>query len=106
MDGKPIENKALVSVFTEAVANAAAGKPSIEIDVVEFLHFLDGLDAPEAEKIRLLEVLVETMIPFVDMGFGLHPVQQACGQVAQEQGEPAQADSEVLDSMHSGKEIE
>lgn len=106
MDGKPFDNQALVRVFTEAVTNAAAGKPSAKIDVVEFLHFLDDMDAPVAEKIHFLEFVAEIMDSFVDMGFGIHPVQQACGQVAQEQAEPAQADSEVLHSVHSERENE
>ncbi len=38
------------------------------------------------------------MVAFVDLGFGVHPVQQACGQVEKSLDPRAQADSDGLNS--------
>ena len=106
MDGNDINKIDLMQVFTGALANGAAGKPSIEIDLYELLHHLDEFDASVEDKLQLLEIIANMMGPFVEMGFEIHPVQQACGQVAEEFGDAAKEDSEVLDSKHSERIIE
>lgn len=106
MDGNDFETHDLMQVFTAALANGAAGKPSVEIDLHEFLHHLEEVEGTEEEKLQLLRMIANAMIPFVEMGFGVHPVQQACGQVAEEFGDAAKEDSEVLDSKHSERIIE
>ena len=106
MDGNDFDTVDLMQVFTAALANGAAGNPSVEIDLNEFLHHLEEVDATEEEKLQLLGTIANYMIPFVEMGFGIHPVQQACGQVVEEFGDAAKAESDVLDSKLSERIIE
>ena len=57
-------------------------KPTLNIDVAEFEHFLNGSDATEAEKQEYLELVWNIVCEFAMIGFYIHPVQQAreaCG---------------------------
>lgn len=58
----------VMGVFTKAVANSAAGKPSIDVDVEECLQMLEDLDAPISEKLELLSIIDAVAGMFVDMG--------------------------------------
>lgn len=106
MDGSNINSGDLLRAFTSAMANGAASKPSAEFDVAEFLHLLDAIDAAESEKLELLSIIANIMEAFVDMGFGIHPVQQACGQVAEGEGDRCEQDSEMLKSEFSERKNE
>lgn len=53
---------------------------TIEFDAKEFAHYLEECDLTEDEKIEYLKVIWGIVLQFVDLGFGLHPIQQACGQ--------------------------
>ena len=106
MDGSDFENYDLMQVFTAAVANHAAGRPSIEVDAAEFLHLLEEIDAPLEEKLELINILIAIMSEFVDMGFGIHPVQQACGQLPETERERSEADSELLSSEFNERKLE
>jgi len=55
---------------------------SVEFDPVEFLHFLEGTDWTDEQKIEYTALIWNIVCEFVAMGFGIHPVQQAqepCG---------------------------
>lgn len=97
-DTEHLEDRDLLRVFTAAVANSASGKPSLKIDLREFLHHLEEMDGTEEEKLQLLGIIADVMVPFVEMGFGIHPIQQSCGQDFESAAEPAQADSGMLES--------
>ncbi|WP_107496001.1 hypothetical protein [Thalassobius sp. I31.1] len=53
--------------------------PSLTIDWEAYLPFFEDADISEAQKRELIETLWGVMTAFVDLGFGIHPVQQACG---------------------------
>ena len=55
------------------------GVRSVEVDFVEFAHFLERTNYTEEQKHRLLEALWEIAVAFVDLGFGVHPAQSVCG---------------------------
>lgn len=106
MDRNDFEHIDLLQIFTAAVANGAAGKPSAELDFAAFLHLLDDTDAPEAEKLELLSVISDIMAAYVDMGFGIHPVQQAGGQVSERDVERSDQGSELLKSEFNERKLE
>lgn len=56
-------------------------RPSLEVDFEKYAHFLEDSDLTEDQKRELLQAIWTIIIGFVDLGFGVHPVQQACGQV-------------------------
>jgi len=52
------------------------GPPSITIDYDLYLHHLEHSDLSDAQKKELLDTLWNIIVSFVDMGFGVHPLQQ------------------------------
>ena len=54
--------------------------PSLTIDWEAYLPFLEDEDIPEHQKRELIEALWGIVTAFVDMGFGVHPTQQSCGE--------------------------
>lgn len=52
----------------------------LEIDWARYEAMLADESLTEDERRRFLEALWSILIVFVDLGFGLHPVDQACGQ--------------------------
>ncbi|MEP3348004.1 MAG: hypothetical protein ABJN34_03255 [Litoreibacter sp.] len=60
--------------------NPETAPPSLAIDWDAYLPLLEDEDISDAEKEELIEALWYIVISFVDLGFGVHPVQQACGQ--------------------------
>lgn len=53
--------------------------PALEFDAQEFWHFVEELDLNDEEKHDYLETVWSIIVGFVDLGFGIHPIQQACG---------------------------
>lgn len=49
-------------------------------DYEEYAPYLEDSDLTEEQKREFLETLWSIMVSFVDLGFGIHPVQQASGQ--------------------------
>ena len=56
--------------------------PSIGIDWDFYMQLLSESDAPDEQKRELIETLWNIVVAFVDLGFGVHPVQQAREQEA------------------------
>ena len=66
--------------------------PVLTVDYDLYAHFLEESDASEEDKRKLIETLWSITMMFVDMGFGVHPVQQAqkaCGQFRNNAPKPA-----------------
>jgi hypothetical protein len=53
----------------------------IPFDVSRYLHFIDDPSLSEDEKRQMVEVWWAIVNVFADLGFGLHPAQQACGKI-------------------------
>ncbi|ADM09227.1 hypothetical protein PB2503_05782 [Parvularcula bermudensis HTCC2503] len=61
-----------------------AERPIIEVDYDRYAAYLDEADLSEAQKREFLETLWNIIVGFIDLGFGVHPAQQArspCGQL-------------------------
>lgn len=69
-------------VFTDAPdAEIRQHRPRIlHVDVERFQHHLDDTDLSEAEKAEYLHIIWSILLEFMDLGYGVHPLQQSCGQ--------------------------
>ena len=75
----------------------SAAPPKLEIDYDLYASYFEDENISEADKRELLDSLWSIICSFVQMGWGVHPVQQAqdsrnfakiaCGQIS-ENGEP------------------
>ncbi|MEM8575711.1 MAG: hypothetical protein AAGF48_13895 [Pseudomonadota bacterium] len=71
---------------------------TVEIDVERYQAYLDDPALSPAQKEQIIEALWSIMVHFVELGFGVHPIQQACGQL----GETCvAADAASKDMLHS-----
>lgn len=66
----------------ERADKSEAGKavdksPALTIDYELYEQYLDDSDLSEAQKREFLETLWNIIVSFVDLGFGVHPLQQA-----------------------------
>jgi len=57
------------------------------VDVERYQHLLDDPALSEEQKQQIIEALWSIIVNFVELGFGVHPVQEACGQGARVDGE-------------------
>jgi len=63
-----------------AAAPASPKHPVLEIDFLKYLELTKDFDMTEDQQRELIEALWDIMMAFVDMGFGIDAVTQACGQ--------------------------
>jgi hypothetical protein len=73
--------------------------PTLSIDVDLYQHYLDNSDLTDTQKQELLETLWNIICEFVQMGFHVHPVQQAqqsSGKDTKLVSTPTQGDSSAL----------
>lgn len=59
--------------------NPETAPPTLSIDWEAYLPFFEDENIPESDKQELIEALWAIVVSFVDLGFGVHPVQQVCG---------------------------
>ncbi|MEX5600426.1 hypothetical protein [Pseudophaeobacter sp. C1-32P7] len=69
------------NALSDALENAVTGRsaPSLEIDVERYQAYLDDPSLSREQKVEILTAFWSVITTFVEMGFGVHPVQQACG---------------------------
>ena len=53
-------------------------RPALSIDWDLYGRYLEESDLSDDQKREFIETLWNIMVSFVDLGFGLHPLQQAC----------------------------
>lgn len=84
-------------------AEPASTSLFMPFDVTPYLHFIDDPSKSEAEKRQMAEALAFILIGIVDVVFGLHPAQQACGQL--ESGLASGPGTDSDRSNHSGQTL-
>lgn len=57
--------------------------PAIEIDYERYQALLDDPSLSESQKRQIIDALWSIIVAFVDLGFGVHPAQAACGQLSE-----------------------
>ena len=50
---------------------------TLTIDVDKYQELLDDVDIPDEQKLELIETLWNIVVQFIDLGFGIHPVQRS-----------------------------
>jgi len=78
-------------------------RPTFSIDVQYYQTYLEDSNLSDAEKQELLETLWDIICELVQLGYGVHPMQQLdenCGQDKGDSGKSEKADSSALDSKH------
>lgn len=53
-------------------------RPVVSVDVEKYKAFLDGSDMTESQKEEFLQALWSIVVTYVELGFGVHPLQQVC----------------------------
>lgn len=56
---------------------SASGNPFVTIDYSLYEEYLEGMDLTDQQKHAFLDVLWNIVVNFVDLGFGVHPLQLA-----------------------------
>jgi hypothetical protein len=76
--------------------------PTLTLDVDLYQHYLDNSDLTDEQKKELLETLWNVVCSFVQLGFNVHPMQQALSESSGKDGittlTPAHSDSPALES--------
>lgn len=81
--------------------NRNAGPLSLSVDVEKYAHHLENSGMSEEEKRLFLETLWAILIQFVDLGFGIHPVQDSCGKPQENASNPALAAPDGVDCRNT-----
>jgi hypothetical protein len=62
---------------TRPPTQGATAPRALTFDAQEYLHFLEDCDWTEDQKREFVEALWEIILGFVDLGFGISPLQMA-----------------------------
>jgi hypothetical protein len=54
--------------------------PGLKVDWELYGHYLEASDLSDDQKREFVETLWSIVLSFADLGFGLHPAQQTCGE--------------------------
>lgn len=58
----------------------ASARPVLSVDVTKYQALLDDPNLSEAQKEEFLRALWSIVVTFVELGFGVHPLQEVCEQ--------------------------
>lgn len=70
-----------------SAAELSPPRSVITVDYEKYEHFLETADLSEDQKRQFIDALWQIIVGFVDLGFGVHPAQQAenaCGQLGKD----------------------
>lgn len=108
--GLPDPKQALETAAMKRLTRSSTTRPVVEFDYTRYAEMLEETEMADDDKRALIEALWSVITGFVEMGFGVHPVQQAmeesayssvsCGKLSINAG----ADSPR--SLHSTKVLE
>jgi hypothetical protein len=73
-------------------------RSGLKLDLGKYLALLEDSGMSEAEKTELIELLWPVIVTLVDLGIGIDPTQQACGQLDDFAAEFTAATHNVLGS--------
>ena len=76
----------------------APPRSTLTVDVARYEAFLADTDMTDAQKEEFLQALWSIIVSFVELGFGVHPLQEVCGQNAET---PAQSAKDGFNEVNS-----
>jgi hypothetical protein len=83
-------------------AFSASARPTLTIDVARYQEYLDGSDLTPEQKEEFLRAVWSIVVTFVELGYGVHPLQEACGKDHDADSvSPARASDEVISDDHN-----
>ena len=94
----PPQNMGNSSSAVRAQTEDQSDTMRIGFDYERYAHFLEDADLTENQKQELLNALWRILSEFVMLGFGVHPIQQACGQSKNSNSKPDLASSFLIQS--------
>ena len=86
--------------MSENMSNNTTPVRALHLDLARYQAMLDAPDLDEEQKRQFIEALWQVIVAFVDLGYQVHPVQQACGQVEKTGRQNPVAAPDVLNSSH------
>lgn len=95
-----VQNK----VAQTCVIEAKPHYPTLNLDVTLYQEIMDDPSIPQNKKHELLESLWAIAVACVDLGLGLHPLQQACGQFELYDEIPTMLSKDVVECRHAIKD--
>ena len=75
-------------------------RPTMTVDVDRYQKYLDEAGMTAAEKEEFLQTLWQIIVSFVELGYGVHPLQEVCGKDA---GTVSDRAKEAMDAVSSRK---
>lgn len=78
--------------------------PTLHLDITLYQEIMDDASIPEDQKHELIENLWAIAVACVDLGLGLHPLQQACGQFELYEEIPKILADDVVNCDHAIKD--
>jgi len=66
---------------TNSSKNLNPGPTAIRFDWRDWEQYLENSDLPDDKKREFIETLWAIVMGFVDLGYGLNPAQEICGEV-------------------------
>lgn len=100
-DGETGKNKDARSVFRNgslAESFDASARPIVTVDVKKYQSWIDDSNLSDEQKEEFLQALWSIVVTFVELGFGVHPLQEVCGQ---ESETFSQTPKEIFDPVRS-----
>lgn len=92
--------KAIEAAASAEGSENPAIRRALQLDIGKYQAFLDDANLSEAQKSEMIEALWSIIVAFVEIGYGVHPVQEACE--ASEKDEIALGNAES-DGLYSGE---
>ena len=95
------ENKTLTPNTLSVSFDAAAARPVVTVDVERYRSLLEDSGLSEAQKEEFIQALWSIVVAFVELGFGVHPLQEVCGQNREEILKQGKNFADLLESLNS-----
>lgn len=76
---------------------SARSSQIIEIDMERYQAMLDDPAMTEEHKAQVIEALWTIIVSFVDIGYGVHPIQQACGKLTEDKDQSGAESQHALE---------
>lgn len=82
MDAKtPVDAENIREIFDTVCGSDATAKNIVEVDVEKYIQFLEESDLSDVQKREFIETIYLILINFIDIGFGIHPIQHVFDEI-------------------------
>lgn len=81
----------------------ASVRPVVTVDIEKYQAYLDDPNLSDEQKEEFLQALWSIVVTFVELGFGVHPLQEVCGQDSEKLSQRPKADFDKVRSKDLDK---